>query len=99
MAADENRSVCFLGLIVAKLAYLTSGQNKDGKRSISAKGFEHILWLLNTEPYPPNFWQTLSPDAVNRIFAKTSGNRRMTQLFCEVQNRLIGRDIIEAVAR
>ncbi|WP_299593712.1 NaeI family type II restriction endonuclease, partial [uncultured Tateyamaria sp.] len=46
VAADEARALCYLGLIVARPAYLTVGKNKDAKRSISAEGFRHILWLL-----------------------------------------------------
>jgi hypothetical protein len=99
VAADEKRSVCFLGVIVAHPEYLSQGENKDKKKTISAKGFENIHWLLNAEPYPPNFWQTVPSDAIERIFAETSGNRRVMQLFREVQQRPIGRDVIEAVAR
>lgn len=99
VAADEKRSVCFLGLIVARLEYLSGGANKDGKKSVSADGFRNILWLLTEHNYPPNFWQTVPRQAVERIFEATSGNRRVMQLFREVQERPIGRDVIEAVAR
>lgn len=99
VAADENRAVCFLGLIVARLDYLTTGKNKDAKRTVSAAGFCNILWLLKDHSYPPNFWRTVSEDAVKRIFSETSGNRRVMQLFREVQGRPIGRDVIEAVAK
>jgi restriction endonuclease NaeI len=99
VAADENRAVCFLGLIVARLDYLTTGANKDAKRTVSAAGFANILWLLNEHPYPSNFWRTVPEDAIKNIFSQTSGNRRMIQLFREVQNRPIGRDVFEAVAK
>src|SRR5690606_15405344 len=33
VAADEARATCYLGLIVARPAYLTLGQNKDAKKS------------------------------------------------------------------
>ena len=48
----NRRARCYLGLIVARPDYLTQGQNKDAKRSISAEGFRHILWLLKDHPYP-----------------------------------------------
>jgi hypothetical protein len=99
VAADEVRAKCFLGLFVAKLDYLTTGQNKDSKKSVSAKGFHNILWLLKDHPYPPNFWQTVASDAVERIFSGKSGNQRMATLFREVQDVPIQRDVIEAVAR
>lgn len=99
VAADENRAVCFLGVIVARLEYLTAGTNKDAKRTVSASGFANILWLLKDHPYPPNFWRTVPEDAIKRIFSQTSGNRRVMQLFRDVQERPIGRDVIEAVAK
>ncbi len=99
VAADEARALCHLGLIVARREYLTEGQNKDSKRTISADGFANILWLLAQQPYPRNFWQTVPTDAVTRIFSAGSGNWRMTALFREVQGRPIARRIVEAVAQ
>ena len=85
VAADEVRATCYLGLFVARPEYLTVGQNKDSKKSVSALGFTNILWLLLDHPYPPNFWRTLPPDVIKRIFAGQSGNQRMANLFREVQ--------------
>jgi hypothetical protein len=99
MAADEVRARCYLGLILAKRDYLSLSQNKDAKKSISAEGFHHILWLLVDHPYPRNFWSTVPEDAVARIFAGGSGNARVMQLFREVQGRAIAREVIEAVAQ
>ncbi|MBT8153747.1 hypothetical protein KMP13_07520 [Epibacterium ulvae] len=99
VAADEARALCYLGLIVARPAYLTVGKNKDAKRSISAGGFRHILWLLKEQPYPANFWRNVAPEAVDNIFAGHSGNARMAELFRQLQGRSIPRDVIEAVAR
>ncbi|MFK7940958.1 MAG: NaeI family type II restriction endonuclease [Roseovarius sp.] len=99
MAADETRARCYLGLIVARPACLSVSQNKDAKKSISAEGFQHILWLLVDHPYPRNFWSTVPEDAVDRVFAGASGNARVMQLLREVQGRVIARDVIEAVAQ
>ncbi len=99
VAADEARACCYLGLIVAHVAYLTQGQNKDAKRSISAEGFAHIHWLLKEHPYPANFWRGRDEAMVARIFAGTSGNARMASLFREVQGEPISRDVVEAVAQ
>ncbi|TNJ40139.1 NaeI family type II restriction endonuclease [Phaeobacter sp. B1627] len=98
VAADEPRARCYLGLIVARPAYLTRGQNKDAKRSISAEGFSHILWLLQDHPYPANFWRSLPAPVVAQIVSGESGNARMATLFREVQARPIPRDVVEAVA-
>lgn len=99
VAADEKRAMCYLGLIIAKLDYLTAGQNKDAKKSVSADGFSNILWLLKEKPYPPNFWQTVPSDAIERIFSGRSGNQRMAALFREVRDVPIKREVIEAVAK
>ncbi len=99
VAADEVQANCYLGLIVARPEYLTSGQNKDSKKSISSSGFANILWLLQRQPYPPNFWRTVAPEVVDRIFAQTSGNRRVAELFRKVQGIPITREVIEAVAQ
>lgn len=99
VAADEVRATCFLGLIMACPEYLTLGQNKDSKKSISALGFANIFWLLLDHPYPPNFWRTVPPDVIERIFAGKSGNQRMANLFREVQREPITRDVVEAVAQ
>jgi hypothetical protein len=99
VAADEARALCYLGLIVARPAYLTTGQNKDAKRTVSAAGFANILWLLREHPYPPNFWRTVPADVVTRIFRGRAGNHRMAALFREIQDRPIARDVVEAVAQ
>lgn len=99
IAADEARAVCYLGLFVARVEYLTAGQNKDAKKSLSAAGFANILWLLRDHPYPPNFWRTVPAPDVERIFAGGTGNARVISLFRHVQRRPISRDVIEATAR
>mmetsp|Transcript_23296 Transcript_23296/g.40342 ORF Transcript_23296/g.40342 Transcript_23296/m.40342 type:complete len:297 (-) Transcript_23296:2320-3210(-) len=99
VAADEVRATCYLGLIVARTDYLTTGQNKDAKKSVSATGFANILWLLCAHPYPPNFWRTVPADVTDRIFAGQTGNARMAALFREVQGTPITRDVVEAVAQ
>ncbi len=99
VAADEVRAHCYLGLIVARPEYLTRGQNKDAKKTVSAAGFGHIHWLLRNHPYPSNFWRTQPEAVVARIFAGTSGNQRMATLFREVQDHPITRDVVHAVAQ
>ncbi len=99
VAADESQARCYLGLIVARARYLTAGQNKDAKKTLSAAGFGHILWLLCDHPYPANFWRGVPPDVVTRIFAGSTGNLRMATLFREIRGQPITRDIVEAVAQ
>lgn len=99
VAADETRARCYLGLFIARPEYLTAGQNKDAKKSVSAAGFANIMWLLRDHPYPPNFWRTVSPDVIDRIFSGQTGNQRMANLFRDITRRPIARDVVEAVAQ
>lgn len=99
VAADEARALCYLGLVVARPAYLTASQNKDAKKSLSAQGFAHILWLLCAAPCPPNFWRNAPAGTVTRIFAGKTGNGRVATLFREIQGVPISRDVVAAVAR
>lgn len=99
VAADEPRAECYLGLIVARPEYLTTGKNKDSKATISAQGFAHILWLLKAQPYPANFWRNQPPEVVTRIFQGETGNARMATLFREAAGQIIPRDVVEAVAQ
>lgn len=100
IAADEERSLCYVGLILIRPAILHGGDgNRDTKRGITAEGFANILWLLCEHPYPPNFWRTVAPAAIERITSARSGNDRVIALFEEVQERPISRDVIDATAR
>lgn len=99
VAADEAQAVCFLGLIIARSEYLTASQNRDAKKSVSAVGFENILWLLKRQPYPQNFWRTVPQETIDEIFSEKSGNGRVRTLFRLVQRRPITRDVIEATAK
>ncbi|WP_370313644.1 NaeI family type II restriction endonuclease [Sagittula sp.] len=100
VAADEVRARCYMGLIVAKPEYLHGGKgNRDVKRGVSAAGFANILWIFADQPYPPNFWRTVPPDAVDRIFSGSSGNARVMSLFREVQGVPVSRETVQGVAR
>lgn len=99
IAADETTAICQFGLIVCRLEYLSTGANRDAKRTISRDKFSNILWLLVNQPYPPNFWERVDPQAARRIMLGNSGNERIIQLFREVQRQRVHRDIIAAVAR
>lgn len=99
VAADETRARCYMGLFVARLEYLTSSTNRDAKRSISAAGFQHIMWAFCDRPYPPNFWRTIPAESVDRIFSGKTGNDRVMSLFREVQRVPVSRETVQAVAR
>ena len=98
-AADEERALCYLGLIKARPSYLTGGVNRDNKGSVSSEGFSNIDWLIKEEPYPANFWRTMPIEKRRAIFQKSSGNARVIALFEEILEQPIHRSVIEDVAR
>jgi hypothetical protein len=98
-AADEVSSRCFMGLVVAKRDYLTKGVNQDQKAQISAEAWPNIRWLISDEPYPPNFWNRLTLQAVGEIFEGGSGSERVARLFRQVQDTPIPRKVVIDVAQ
>jgi hypothetical protein len=100
IAADELRARCYFGLFVARLDYLTKGKgNRDGKKTLSAAGFAHVLWIFADHAYPPNFWRTIPAASVDRIVSGRTGNDRVMALFREVQGIPVTRETVEGVAR
>jgi hypothetical protein len=97
VSANEVTARCSFGLVVARPEYLTAGANRDAKVTIAAGARANIWWMLNDHPYPPNFWRTIDPATVERIFEPTSGNARMIALFKELPGRPISRKVVEAV--
>ena len=97
ISADDTSARCRFGLFVARPEYLNAG-NRDQKCSISKLGQGNIRWLLKDEPYPPNFWQSVSRDVADKIASGRSGNERLVTLFLEVRDRPISRKVIEDVA-
>ncbi len=100
IASDEQSFLCYFGIIVAKLEYLTAGQNRDSKRSISASGKENIYWILNGESYPRNFWSDIEKDIAFKITdSSIGGTQRLYLLFKHITRKPISRYTIEGVAR
>lgn len=50
--AKSNDEQFSLGLFEAKKDYLTKGENRDKKLTISKKGKNRIVWFIQDEPLP-----------------------------------------------
>jgi hypothetical protein len=96
---DEESAQFSIGLFVARREALSSGTNKDGKSSISKAGRDRIHWIAKDQPYPKNFWQSLSPDVRRAITSPQSGSKRVDALFRLVQATPISRAIVLGAAR
>jgi len=93
----EDRGFCRLGLIRARDAYLTPSQNRDGKRSISAHGKDHILWLLPQAPFPVSRWDGLDMEAFRALRKIKGGSERAARFFEANLNRATHRSVIQAL--
>lgn len=98
ISANEKTGMCRVGLIVTHEEYLTSGANRDQKKSISAAGMKHARWLISG-PYPRNFWEGVPRAAIQQIMAGRGGSERLYTLFKLLQRTAISRQIVEAVAQ
>jgi hypothetical protein len=96
---NEISALCDVGLVLVRPEYLNAGQNRDGKRTLSAEGTSHIWWLLWRHPYPANFWEVLPDNDRREIFAAGSASARLTLLFSKLQRRAISRLQVQAVAQ
>jgi hypothetical protein len=97
VAVDDTKHTCFLGLIIAKLAYLHKGCNRDTKRGVSAEGFRHIMWLLNDEPFPASKFMGLDMERFRSLRKELAGSERAAQFFRENLRRVVHRDVAQAL--
>ncbi|MCW5723534.1 MAG: hypothetical protein KIS81_01090 [Maricaulaceae bacterium] len=98
-SADEVSARFSFGLGVASEGNLNKGRNRDGKTSFSAKGKETIRWIAKGEAYPRNIWESVSPEAAQRIFEPAGGTDRIVRLLETMIGQPVHRSTIQAVAR
>ncbi len=96
---QESKAICSFGLIVIRDQILNLGANRDGKRTISKAGLEHVHWLLKDEPYPKNFWQDIDPELRREITSPRGGTERVAILFRRLQGQAISRLLVQGVAQ
>jgi hypothetical protein len=97
---NEVKSICDVGLIVARAEYLNAGQNRDQKRTFrSAAISENTWWLLKHCPYPRNFFETMPKKDRERIMRAGAARQRLAELFDVVQEVPISGQIVEAISQ
>jgi len=98
--ASDDESRWSLGLIRAEERWLTSTRgNRDLKRRLSTPGKAAIAWLFSREKLPENALLRIPGAAVQRIFACSSGAKRVDMLFRLAQRRLISRTVVATVGQ
>ncbi len=96
---DELTGLYSFGIFVAREESLTSGGNRDGKRSISSFGQQKIKWISKDASYPKNLWEEVDSKLLAKISRPTSGTERIDTLFRSMQGKPISRSMVLAVAR
>lgn len=98
MAVDEIAHTCFLGLIIAKPAYLHGGKgNRDTKRGVSKAGFKNILWLVRGASFPQSKFIGLNMDRFRELRKTLLGNERVAQFCRENLRRVVHRDVMHGL--
>jgi hypothetical protein len=96
VASAEDKGRCWLGLMLARDAYL-GNPNQDKKRGVIGTGFANILWLIDGAELPPSHWKFIDMCRFRELRNKEGGNKRAAQFFSENLNRTVNRSVLEAL--
>lgn len=96
IASEAATRRCWLGLIVARDAYLTK-PNRDMKRGVSSTAFEHILWLVEAAPMPPSHWQGIDMNEFRELRKMRGGSKRAAAFFTRHLRQPIHRSVVQAL--
>ncbi|MBL8810610.1 MAG: hypothetical protein JNM43_10570, partial [Planctomycetaceae bacterium] len=99
ISAVDELAVCHVGVVRITDAILSTGGNRDAKRSITAAGREKIHWLFKDFLLPPNILLQLPRAIVDQIMALPSGQQRIDQIFRVAQKKRIGRGVIATLGQ
>lgn len=95
---NEDASTCAFGLVRARADYLTAGQNRDAKKSISAAGRANIWWMVQDFSYTPNFWNLIDQNLREEIMGHRGGTQRLASLFENCLETPVSRVLIASIA-
>jgi len=96
---DDKKGRFNVGIVYCDLRNLTTGKNRDQKRSISS-GNRAIFWIGKNVPMQKNFFESMSPDICLQLTdVKASGAERVRRLCRLLPNVVFNRYIIECVAQ
>jgi len=96
IATAKFEGRCWLGIVVAREAYLGS-ENRDRKRSITEAGRRNIMWLVEDVPYPPSRWAGIEMKRFRELRSIKGGKKRAAQFFRENLSRIVHRSIVQAL--
>lgn len=96
LAADEDERKSWMGLMVAREAYL-GAPNRDGKRGVLSSAYANILWLASGVAWPPNRWAGLDMKRFRELRQIKIGRRRAAMFFLENDRRITHRTVLAAL--
>lgn len=88
-----------VGVVRCRPELLNAGQNRDRKRTLSARGRSAMTHIVDPTPIPGNFVAEMDPALRSTITAEETIQARVTQLFRLVPRTPIPRSAIATVAR
>ena len=95
MASDDERCLCWLGLIVARREFLTGGLgNRDAKRAVNGLGFKNILWIVENAQFPPSKFSNINMDRFRQLRELDGGTNRVELFFSENLRIPIHRSVV-----
>ncbi|MET9218798.1 NaeI family type II restriction endonuclease [Streptomyces sp. NPDC003300] len=97
--ADDYKSRWSAGLVRIRAELLNQGNNRDLKQTVNSKQREKITWLWRDAELPENVLLHMDPTDRKAVFASSSGQARLNELFRRVQKRRIGRNVVRTVAQ
>lgn len=96
IATAEDQARCWLGLMLARPEYLNR-PNRDQKRSVSARAFENILWLVDGEPLPESRWHPVDMNVFRELRMMKGGTKRAAAFFRAHPGIPLHRSIVQAL--
>ena len=96
-ASDEDGTWA-AGLLRATAENLRPAGNRDGKRALNDRGRTAVRWLHARAPLQENALIRLPERDVAAIFAHSSGQQRVNELFRRAQRMRVSRTVVATVA-
>ncbi len=99
MTANDELSTFRVGLVRISQEVLRRGDNKDGKRQISASGRSYIKWLYTEGRLQGNLLLGLDPAIRRVVEGAPVGQNRVDELFRHVHRRIVDRTAVVTYAK
>lgn len=97
--ANDQAGLWAAGVFRVTDRILTVGNNRDGKRTLTAEARDSdVLWLWREARLPENVLLRLPQEDIAKIFRHAHGTKRVDELFRLAQGRRISRIAVATVA-